>query len=118
MSETTRNRLMLAIALVLAAIYLFPLYWMYITTLKSGSAMFATPPSFWPSDPQWSTYAYVWESRNLARYMWNSLVIAVGAVSLITVLGTGCAYVLARYRNRWIDVGLFLILMLQVLPEG
>ena len=50
--------------------------------------------------------------------MWNSLVIAVGAVSLITVLGTGCAYVLARYRNRWIDVGLFLILMLQVLPAS
>jgi multiple sugar transport system permease protein len=118
MSETSRNRIMLLIALVLAAIYLFPLYWMYITTLKSGSAMFATPPSFWPSDPQWGTYAYVWESRNLARHMWNSLVIAVGAVSLITVLGTGCAYVLARYRNRWIDVGLFLILMLQVLPAS
>jgi multiple sugar transport system permease protein len=118
MSETSRNRIMLLIALVLAAIYLFPLYWMYITTLKSGSAMFATPPSFWPSDPQWGTYAYVWESRNLARHMWNSLVIAIGAVSLITVLGTGCAYVLARYRNRWIDVGLFLILMLQVLPAS
>ncbi len=29
--------------LVLAAIYLFPLYWMYITALKTGSAMFATP---------------------------------------------------------------------------
>ncbi len=118
MSETTRNRLMLAIALVLAAIYLFPLYWMYITTLKSGSAMFATPPSFWPSDPQWSTYAYVWESRNLARYMGNSLIIAVGAVTVITLLGTGCAYVLARYRNGWVDVGLFLILMLQVLPAS
>mgnify|MGYP000262399753 FL=1 len=118
MSETWRNRLMLAIAIVLAAIYLFPLYWMYITTLKSGSAMFATPPSFWPSDPQWSTYAYVWESRDLARYMWNSLVIAFGAVALITVLGTGCAYVLARYRNGWIDIGLFLILMLQVLPAS
>lgn len=118
MSETTRNRLMLAIALVLAAIYLFPLYWMYITTLKSGSAMFATPPSFWPHDPQWGTYAYVWQSRNLARYMGNSLVIAVGAVAVITVLGTGCAYVLARYRNGWVDVGLFLILMLQVLPAS
>jgi multiple sugar transport system permease protein len=118
MSETARNRLMLAIALVLAAIYLFPLYWMYITTLKSGSAMFATPPSFWPRDPQWSTYAYVWESRNLARYMGNSLFIAVGAVILITLLGTGCAYVLARYRNGWVDVGLFLILMLQVLPAS
>ncbi|MDX3924341.1 MAG: carbohydrate ABC transporter permease [Shinella sp.] len=118
MSETARNRLMLAAAIVMAAIYLFPLYWMYITALKTGSAMFATPPSFWPSDPQWGVYASVWESRNMGRYLWNSLVIAFGAVALITVLGVGCAYVLARYRNVWVDVGLFLILMLQVLPAS
>ncbi|TPP03944.1 carbohydrate ABC transporter permease [Rhizobium glycinendophyticum] len=118
MSETAYNRLMLAIAIVLAAIYLFPLYWMYITTVKTGSAMFATPPTFWPSDPQWGAFSYVWESRNMARNLWNSLVIATGAVALITVLGTGCAYVLARYRNGWVDIGLFLILMLQVLPAS
>lgn len=118
MSDTFRNRLMLAVALVLAAIYLFPLYWMYITALKNGSAMFATPPKFWPSEPQWSIYAFVWESRNMARYLWNSLVIAFGSVALIAVLGVGCAYVLARYRNVWVDIGLFLILMLQVLPAS
>jgi multiple sugar transport system permease protein len=118
MTETTRNRLMLVIAILMAAIYLFPLYWMYITALKSGSEMFATPPSFWPTDPQWGTYAYVWESREMGRYLWNSLVIAVGSVTLITVLGVGCAYVLARYRNVWVDIGLFLILMLQVLPAS
>jgi multiple sugar transport system permease protein len=118
MSETNHNRLMFVIALIMAAIYLFPLYWMYITALKSGSEMFATPPTFWPSVPQWSTYAYVWESRGMGRYIWNSLVIASGAVVLITVLGVGCAYVLARYRNVWVDIGLFLILMLQVLPAS
>ncbi|MDK1387872.1 carbohydrate ABC transporter permease [Sinorhizobium sp. 7-81] len=118
MSEQFRNRLMLAVALVLAAIYLFPLYWMYITALKSGSAMFATPPKFWPSEPQWGIYGDVWQSRNMGRYLWNSLVIAFGAVALISVLGVGCAYVLARYRNVWVDIGLFLILMLQVLPAS
>ncbi|HTO33760.1 MAG TPA: carbohydrate ABC transporter permease [Pararhizobium sp.] len=118
MSETNRNRLMLVIAILMASLYLFPLYWMYITALKSGSEMFATPPSFWPSEPQWATYGFVWESRNMARYLWNSLVIASGAVVLITVLGVGCAYVLARYRNVWVDIGLFLILMLQVLPAS
>ena len=118
MSETSVNRLMLVIAIVLAAVYLFPLYWMYITALKTGSAMFATPPQFWPTDPQWGVFGFVWEGRNVGRYMWNSLVIAIGAVTLITVLGTGCAYVLARYRNVWIDIGLFLILMLQVLPAS
>lgn len=109
---------MLAVALLLAAIYLFPLYWMYVTALKTGSAMFATPPKFLPSEPQWGIYSFVWESRNMGRYLWNSLVIALGAVSLIAVLGVGCAYVLARYRNAWVDVGLFLILMLQVLPAS
>ncbi|APO71591.1 sugar ABC transporter permease protein (plasmid) [Rhizobium gallicum] len=118
MNDTNRNRLMFAIAIAMAAIYLFPLYWMYITALKSGSEMFATPPSFWPSSPQWSTYAYVWESRNMGRYLWNSLVIALGSVALITILGVGCAYVLARYRSIWVDIGLFLILMLQVLPAS
>ncbi|MBP2233520.1 multiple sugar transport system permease protein [Sinorhizobium kostiense] len=118
MSDQWRNRLMLAVALLLAAIYLFPLYWMYVTALKTGSAMFATPPKFLPSEPQWGIYSFVWESRNMGRYLWNSLVIALGAVSLIAVLGVGCAYVLARYRNAWVDVGLFLILMLQVLPAS
>jgi len=118
MSDQWRNRLMLTVALVLAAIYLFPLYWMYVTALKTGSAMFATPPKFLPSEPQWGIYSFVWESRNMGRYLWNSLVIALGAVSLIAVLGVGCAYVLARYRNVWVDVGLFLILMLQVLPAS
>nr|WP_325265061.1 carbohydrate ABC transporter permease [uncultured Rhizobium sp.] len=118
MTETNRNRLMLAIAIIMAAIYLFPLYWMYVTALKTGSEMFATPPSFWPSTAQWSTFAYVWESRNMGRYLWNSTLIAFGSVALIAVLGTGCASVLARYRNRWVDVGLFLILMLQVLPAS
>ncbi|MCM2449244.1 carbohydrate ABC transporter permease [Agrobacterium vitis] len=118
MSETVRNRLMLAIALVMAAIYLFPLYWMYVTALKTGSAMFATPPHFWPDDPQWGVYADVWQSRDMGRYLWNSTVIALGSVSIICILGTGCAYVLARYRNGWVDAGLFLILMLQVLPAS
>ncbi|WP_064685272.1 carbohydrate ABC transporter permease [Rhizobium bangladeshense] len=119
MSTTTnRDRLMLVISIVMAAIYLFPLYWMYITALKGGSEMFATPPSFWPAAPQWSTYTYVWESRGMGRYLWNSLVIALGSVALITLLGVGCAYVLARYRNVWVDIGLFLILMLQVLPAS
>src|SRR6478609_7377566 len=118
MSDTNRNRLMLFIAIVLAAIYLFPLYWMYITALKTGSEMFATPPSFWPSTAQWNTFVYVWESRNMGRYLWNSTLIAFGSVALIAVLGTGCAYVLARYRNGWVDIGLFLILMLQVLPAS
>lgn len=109
---------LLALALVLAAIYLFPLYWMYVTSLKSGTEIFANPPTFWPMAPVTDAFPKVWETRTMATYLSNSLVIASGVTAITVVLGSGCAYVLARYRNIWIDVGLFVILMLQVLPAS
>jgi len=110
--------LLLAAALVMAAFYLFPLYWMYVTSLKTGSEIFANPPTFWPNSPDFSVYPQVWARRTMSTYLWNSVVIAGGVTAITVALGTGCAYVLARYRNIWIDVGLFSILMLQVLPAS
>ena len=118
MSKTWTNRLLLGVAIVLAAIYLFPLYWMMITSLKTGSEMFATPPSFWPTAPNWHIFAEVWNGHSMDTYLFNSLVIATGTTALTALLGTGCAYVLARYRNIWVDAALFLVLMLQVLPPS
>lgn len=117
MSAAT-NRLFLLVAVVLAAIYLFPLYWMYLTSLKTQSAIFAVPPQFLPGTPQWENYATIWELANIPRYLWNSLVIATGVTLITGILGSGCAYVLARYRNGWIDAALFAVLMLQVLPPS
>ena len=110
--------LLLALALALAAIYLFPLYWMYVTSLKSGSEIFANPPTFWPREPATGIYPEVWTRRTMPVYLWNSTVIAAGVTAITVLFGTGCAYVLARYRNAWVDIGLFAILMLQVLPAS
>lgn len=104
------------VALVMAATYLFPLYWMYVTSLKSATEIFANPPTFWPAELTINAYPEVWSTRNVGRFMWNSLVIGVSVTALSVVLGTGVAYVLARYRNIWVDISLFLVLMLQVLP--
>jgi len=109
---------LLAVALAMAAVYLFPLYWMYVTSLKTNSEIFASPPSFWPSDPQFGVYPSVWARRTMSTFLWNSTVIAAGVTAVTVILGTGCAYVLARYRNAWVDIGLFCILMLQVLPAS
>ena len=110
--------LLLALALALAALYLFPLYWMYVTSLKSASEIYAYPPTFWPVAPDASIYPAVWMQRTMSTFLWNSVVIASGVTAITVLLGTGCAYVLARYRSVWVDIGLFLILMLQVLPAS
>jgi multiple sugar transport system permease protein len=118
MNRTWTEWLLFAAALAMAAIYLFPLYWMYVTSMKTGSEIFASPPTFWPAAPDFSVFPSVWERRTMAVFLWNSTVIAAGVTAITVILGTGCAYVLARYRNIWIDIGLFSILMLQVLPAS
>ncbi|MBO6637847.1 MAG: carbohydrate ABC transporter permease [Roseitalea sp.] len=118
MNDRARNIALFAVALVLAGIYLFPLYWMYVTSLKTNSSIFAVPPEFLPGTPQWQTYALIWDEANIPRYIFNSLFIATGVTLVTAVVGSGAAYVLARYRNLWIDVALFVILMLQVLPPS
>jgi multiple sugar transport system permease protein len=112
------QRLMLVAALALAAIYLFPLYWMYVTAIKGQSEIFAIPPTFWPTETNFSIFADVWQRRNMGSFLWNSLVIATGVTVVTVVLGVGLAYVLARYRSIWVDVSLFIVLMLQVLPPS
>jgi multiple sugar transport system permease protein len=118
MTRTYTPWLLLIVALALAAIYLFPLYWMYVTSLKTGSEIFANPPTFLPNSPNPGIYPDVWFRRSMPVYLMNSVLIAGGVTAITVILGTGCAYVLARYRNGWIDVGLFFVLMLQVLPAS
>jgi len=118
MTRTYTPWFLLVIALALAAVYLFPLYWMYVTSLKTGSEMFANPPTFWPTNPNPGIYPEVWARRAMPTFLMNSVLIAGGVTAITVILGTGCAYVLARYRNVWIDIGLFFVLMLQVLPAS
>lgn len=118
MTRPNTQWMLLLVALAFAAVYLFPLYWMYVTSLKSASEIYANPPTFWPLAPDPSIYPAVWTGKTMPKFLWNSVLIASGVTAITVLLGTGCAYVLARYRSIWVDIGLFLILMLQVLPAS
>jgi multiple sugar transport system permease protein len=108
---------LLGVGLLLAAIYLFPLYWMYVTALKPSGEIYRYPPTFWPETLQ-VTVAEVWQRQGMRSYLVNSLVIALGVTAISVVAGTGCAYALARVRSRWMDLVLFAVLMMQVLPSS
>ncbi len=109
--------LLLAVALVIVAIYLFPLYWMYVTALKTNTETFANPPTLWPHHAELKV-ARVWSEMGMDSLIRNSILIAAGTVSLVVIFGTGCAYGLSRVRSIWMDLALFAILMMQVLPSS
>lgn len=105
------------IAAAILALYLFPIYWMYITGFKGPAEVAAYPPTLFPMDIT-SNHLEVYTSLSMGRYFWNSFVITFGVVALTVVLGTGTSYALSLSRNRFVEIALFLVMLLQALPPS
>jgi multiple sugar transport system permease protein len=112
-----RGLTFLATGIVIVSIYLFPVYWMVITSIKSMSAIFAYPPQFFPSAPTLDAYREaVFENDIVRTAIRNSAIIAVGTMLLTLVLAAPAAYALARLRLPGGVVVLLLLLIAQLLP--
>lgn len=112
------RRLSFAIGLALVLAYLFPVYWMLVSGLKTSAEIFANPPTFFPAHPTFAAYQHVFEFENVARYMRNSLAIAIPVTVLTLLLGAGGSYGLSRLRTRWVDIALVGALVLQIFPDA
>jgi len=100
------------------ALYLFPIYWMFISGLKTASEIFANPPTLFPRNPTLDTFEYVIVRENVLRYLRNSLTIALPVTAITLVLGSMGGYAMCRIRSRIVDVALMTVLLLQVFPEA
>lgn len=105
------------IALLFVLVYLFPVYWMIATSLKTSAAIFATPPQVVPSPPVFSAYSVaVINNPATLRAILNSAIISLGTMVLTLVLAAPAAYALARLRLRGGTLITLLLLITQLLP--
>jgi multiple sugar transport system permease protein len=113
-----RRWILLAIGLTIAAFYLFPVYWMYVSSLKTSSELNASPPTLVPDAPTLAAYVWIFTRENIGRYLGNSLILSSSVTVLTLGLATGAAYALSRVRSVWMDVMLVGIMLSQVLPPA
>jgi len=86
---------------VVLAISLFPFYWMVSSSLKPAKEIFASPPTWFPTQVTLDNYRNLLSGGpNFPRYFFNSLVIASGTVVLTLVFAIAAAYAFSRYRFR------------------
>lgn len=87
------------IVIIMAVAYIFPLYWLLVTALKTDVEIFQQPPPIFPPDPQWQNFAASTTYIPFWRYMWNTI-----AISGLTVLGTvlSCTFIAYGFaRIQW-----------------
>ena len=70
--------------ILMAAIVLFPFYWMIISSMKSLDEYRLSTPTFWPRVLMLSNYVSAFTTANLGRLFMNTMI--VGLVSTLLSL--------------------------------
>ena len=104
-----------ATGLLVAAI-LFPLYWAVLSSLTPENRLFAAP-ALVPRELVLDHYHALFRDRDFWTPVRNSLVVAGTTTVLSVVLGTVCAYALARLRFRGKAAMLAFVLAVSMFPQ-
>ena len=98
--------------------FLFPVFWMVSTSLKTPADIFATPPRLVPSPVTVKAYVdAVVDDPVIVRAIGSSVVVSVGTMLLTLLLAAPAAYALARLRLPGGAFVLLLLLITQLLPS-
>lgn len=91
--------LIFLVLFVLAVSFLYPLFYMFINSLKSKSAYYISPfalPGL--GEMQWQNYATMISQFRILPLMWNSFVISFFTVVGLIVFGTLASYAFAKIK--------------------
>ena len=116
----TRHRIRRAgingLGLLVAAVALFPVYWMVLTSFKRGVDVQSPEPSFLPLPGTLGNYRKVFERDYFWTAMKNSLVVTGLTVLCALVIAFLAAVALARFRFRGRKAFLATVLVIQMIP--
>jgi multiple sugar transport system permease protein len=117
-----------AIAIVFVA-YVFPIFWMGITSFKTKVQIFDTKPTmfFKPTLKNYRTFIGIEESSDVPvgtagvatsfiEAMGRSILITASATLMSLILGTMAAYIFSRYEMKAKNDLLFIILSTRMIP--
>lgn len=90
--------LRVALALFVTLLFVFPVYWLAMISIKTPDDIYAYPPVWVPSEIHFSSYISLFRDGD-AWSVWNSLVTAGVSTLLAMLIGTAAAYSLVRFRT-------------------
>lgn len=119
LSVSTKNNILLSImAVIIAIILLFPLYWIFVTSLKSEAEIFRIPPTIIPHKISLESYLVQLNHGdfNMFNSFANSLKIAMGSMIISVILSVPASYAIAKYNFKGIRLVILGFLITQMLP--
>ncbi|HSN73790.1 MAG TPA: carbohydrate ABC transporter permease [Anaerolineae bacterium] len=114
MSPSVRRGLHVAVTLAIVLLFVLPLWWMIVASLRP---MGLPPPKtiqWWPANPQWSNYAELFRQVPMGRYALNSLLVVLVAVPMTLLTSSLAGFGLSQLRGparTWLLIAAIALLM-------
>lgn len=104
---------------ILAFLFILPLIWMFLSSIKTTSEVFAYPFKWLPKVPQWKNFAKVWSSGTvtMARSYLNSIFIVVFATIGQIIFSSMAAYAFAKIDFKGKNFVFMLFLASMMIPS-
>ena len=94
---------------------LFPFYWLINTSLKTGPDL--STSSLFPPNPTLDNFESIFKDSNFTTALKNSAIVALVTTALALIVGSFCAYALARLRIRFKFAILAIVLTITTFPQ-
>lgn len=113
-----RRGLLLALAAVVVAIVLFPVYWMAVTSVLPSAKVLSRDPPLVPAltDVSLAAYGEVFRRRPVLAWIANSAMVVAGSTLLSLAIATLAGYSLSRWHTPAQRAAGFTLLLSKMLP--
>ncbi|WP_025038726.1 carbohydrate ABC transporter permease [Bradyrhizobium sp. DOA9] len=100
---------------IVILLFLFPVYWLFMISFKTPDEIYHVPPLWIPEQIQFSNYYVLFKDGDVLAIL-NSLIVAGVSSGIAIVLGTLCAYSLARYGTGGENLAMWIISQRMIPP--
>lgn len=83
-----------------AVLNLFPLYWLFTSSLKNSSDVVKMPPDWLPKAPTFSNYIDVFKNQPALRWTFNSIFVALVTTIAVVIISSLAAYAFSKLEFK------------------
>ncbi|MTI59579.1 MAG: carbohydrate ABC transporter permease [Firmicutes bacterium] len=105
------------LALTVSFIILFPLYWIFISSITPAGELFKQPIDYLPDNPTISNYIYLIYNVGLIEKVVSTLIIIGTTLIIGTIICVMASYGFARYKSKGLSIAFMLILFSMLIPN-
>ena len=101
---------------IVILLFMFPFYWMIVTSFKTYVETVQSPPTLWPQTWTLEAYRTVINGMSLGTNIKNTVIITVCIIVMQIAIMIPAAYVFAKYRFRGGSLLFGLVMVAQMVP--